>query len=114
MAGIILAGWLFTYYSLYRFRLKIDTTTVTYSSLFTRETTVQRPDITSADFAETTGALESPFTFSIRTASGEELRINAKVFSLEAVKALFDLGEKKGALEPRLKTHRRKKRKASD
>ena len=34
----------------------------------------------------------SPFTFIVRTLGGEEMRINAKVFSLEAVRELGNLG----------------------
>ncbi len=86
-------GWAFTFFGFSRFRLVINVNSVSYSSLFTRQKTIQKSEITHADFAEETGSLESPFTFVIRTDAGEEMRINAKVFSLEAVRELGNLGK---------------------
>ena len=74
-----------------RFRLVITPEAVSYSSLFTRERTVQRADIVAGGFAAHTGGFESPFTFVIRSGSGSEIRINAKVFSREAVRELCTL-----------------------
>src|SRR5664279_5720397 len=74
-----------------RFRLIITPDAVSYSSLFARERTVQRADIAAAGFAARTGGFESPHTFVIRSGSGSEIRINAKVFSRTAVRELCTL-----------------------
>lgn len=79
-----------------RFRLLITADTVTYTSLLGGQRRITRADIIVADFVESTGATESPLTFVLRTRDGTELRINAKVFSLEAVQALVDLGPSSG------------------
>ena|SRR5579864_641127 len=89
--GILTFGWAAVFFWLSRFRLLIDENSVSYSSLLTRKKTCQRSDIIHADFAKVTGSLESPFTFVICTKAGEEMRINAKVFSLEAVRELGSL-----------------------
>lgn len=74
-----------------RYRLVIAPDAVVYSSPFHRRRMIRRSEITHADFAEETGPLESPITFVIQGQAGEELRINAKVVSLNAVAALADL-----------------------
>jgi hypothetical protein len=74
-----------------RYRLVITSDAVVYASPFHRGRMIRRSDITYADFAEETGPLESPITFVLRGQTGEELRINAKVFSRKAVAALADL-----------------------
>jgi hypothetical protein len=93
--GILTGSWTFVYFSLSRFRLVITPESVSYSSLFSPRKEFPRSEITFADFAKTTGSFESPLTFSIRTKSGDEMRINAKVFSLEAVRELGSLRQTK-------------------
>lgn len=82
----------FAFIWLSRFRLVITPEFVSYSSLFGSEQTVQRSEISEARFAERTGSCESPYTFVIRSDSGREVRINAKVFSRRAVSELCSLG----------------------
>jgi hypothetical protein len=74
-----------------RYRLVITPDAVVYSSPLRRRRMIRRSDLTHAGFAEETGPLESPVTFVIQGQAGEELRINAKVFSRNAVAALTDL-----------------------
>jgi hypothetical protein len=89
--GVLALAWALVFLGISRFRLGIDAKSISYSSLFTRKRTLERSEITHADFAEVTGAFESPITFLIRTKAGEEMRINAKVFSIEAVRELCSL-----------------------
>lgn len=88
---IVTCGWTFVLCWLSRFRLSIDAESVSYSSLFTHQKKIQRSEITIANFAKVKGPFESPYAFVIRTKAGEEIRINAKVFSLEAVRELAGL-----------------------
>jgi hypothetical protein len=74
-----------------RYRLVLTPDAVVYSSPFHPRRMIRRSDITHADFAEETGPLDSPITFVIQGQASEELRINAKVFSRNAVAALADL-----------------------
>lgn len=85
---ICIAALAFAFVWLSRFRLVITPEAVTYSSLFVNEQTLQRSKISEAGFAERTKAFESPYTFVIRSSSGCELRINAKVFSPSAAREL--------------------------
>jgi len=91
--GILTGSWAFVFLWLSKFRLVITSESVSYSSLFSPKKEFQRCEIISADFAETTGSFESPFTFSIWNKSGEEMRINAKVFPLDAVRELGSLDQ---------------------
>jgi hypothetical protein len=75
-----------------RYRLVITPDAVTYSSPLLPRRMIRRSDIVHADFADETGSFESPITFIMRGRAGEEFRINAKVFSRDAVAALVDLG----------------------
>jgi hypothetical protein len=93
LIGVLTFSWAFTFFRFSRFRLLIDAESVTYSSLFISRKTFQRSEITHADFTEERGSFESPFTFVIRNKAGEAMRINAKVFSLEAVRELASLGK---------------------
>ncbi len=88
---ICLAALGFAFLWLSRFRLLITPEAVSYSSLFVPERTVQRADIAAAGFAARTGGFESPFTFIIRSGTGSEIRINAKVFSRATVSELCNL-----------------------
>jgi hypothetical protein len=92
---IAIVGWaalLFTWFWLWRFRLDFSTERVGYASLFKPYRTIQRDSIGEAAFARETSAFEGRNTFVVTGAGGEELRINAKVFSREAVQQLFQLG----------------------
>jgi hypothetical protein len=92
VTGCVLA-LAFVLYWLSRFRLIITAESVTYASLFTGTCTVRRREIAMAEFAEHTGPMESPFTFVILTKTGEQIRINAKVFPQIAVDRLMKLLE---------------------
>jgi hypothetical protein len=85
------AALAFVFLWLSRFRLLITPEAVSYSSLFGGKRTVERSDIAEAGFAARPGAFESPLTFVIRSGSGREVRINAKVFSRTAVRELCTL-----------------------
>jgi hypothetical protein len=74
-----------------RYRLVITPDAVAYSSLLHPRRKIRRSDIAHADFADETGPFDSPMTFVIRGLAGEELRINARVFSRDAVAALAGL-----------------------
>jgi hypothetical protein len=89
--AIWVAAWAFAILWLSRYRLEITADSVAYSSLFSRKRSVVRSEIVAADLADETGSFESPLTFVIRNTSGAELRVNSKVFSHEAVQALFEL-----------------------
>jgi hypothetical protein len=73
------------------FRLEISEDHVRYRSLLRGSRTVRKADIVAAHFADPPRATESPATFVIRTSSGDELRINAKPFPIEATQSLLDL-----------------------
>ena len=93
-AQIAVLGWaalLFVYFWLLRFRLEFSDERVGYRSLFRPYRSVQRDAVVEADFAKKTSTYESPFTFIVRPAAGGELRINAKVFSREALQHLREL-----------------------
>jgi hypothetical protein len=81
-----------SFVGLTRYWLAITPDAVAYSSPLRPRRTIRRADIVHADFAEETARFESPITFVIRGRASEELRINAKVFSRDAVAALVDLG----------------------
>jgi hypothetical protein len=104
-APIAVVGWaalLFTYLWLARFRLDFMSERVGYSSLFRRYSSIRRDSITEADFTSETSPFEGRNTFVVRGARGEEIRINAKVFSREALQQLFHLGPQRSnqAMEP--------------
>ena len=92
------AALLLAYRWLGRFRLEFSADAVAYAGLFTRKRAVARTEIVSAAFAERTGPFESPMTFVIRTRGGAEIRVNAKVFSPEAVRSLAALDPSAGAV----------------
>jgi hypothetical protein len=89
--SILTSCWVWVYFVLSRYRLRVDETSVSYSSLLVRNKKVERAQIAHADFAEVTGPLEGLCTFVVSTTAGEELRINAKVFSMDAVRMLCAL-----------------------
>ncbi len=76
-----------------RFRLEIGPDFVAYSSLLNARREIQKSDIVHADFAKGTGPFEGIVIFVVRSRAGEELRINAKTFSREAVASLVNLGQ---------------------
>ena len=74
-----------------RFRVTMGEEDVEVAIPFRRARHLRRTEILSVEFAERTGPLESPVTLLIRTSGGEELRLNAKVFSPAAVQDLLAL-----------------------
>jgi hypothetical protein len=83
----------FTSLWLARFKLTITAESVTYRSLFGGTRSVSRSDIVTVQHATQTSSLESPFTVVVVTRDGVSLRINGKVFPLEAARKLFGLVE---------------------
>src|SRR5262245_2636721 len=74
-----------------RFRLTFCEDEVRFASPFRRERRIVLGDVLSVEVAERTGPTESPFTLCIRLITGEELRLNAKVFPPEAARRLLAL-----------------------
>jgi hypothetical protein len=84
---VLAIGYLFLWLS--RFRLRFSSKTIKYRSLYSGEVSLLRSDIESVRFASKTGVFESPFTLIVRTTTGAEVRINAKVFPAQAVQDLM-------------------------
>ena len=74
-----------------RFRLAFLPDRLSYGSLFSGERAVPYTSIKLVTPVVWTTPLESPLTVSVQSTTGEELRINAKVFPLEAVRRLMAL-----------------------
>ena len=94
---IAVVGWaalLLAYFWLSRFRLEFSDERIGYESLFSPYRIIQRDAVADAEFARDSSSYESPFTFVVRTVTGEQLRINAKVFSREALQHLLQLTPK--------------------
>jgi hypothetical protein len=87
---IPLAGYSLTAYWLLRFRLTFASDRVTYQSLFSPTCSILYSEIRSVGRANYR-ATESPLIISVRDVTGNELRINAKVFPIEAVRKLNSL-----------------------
>ncbi len=102
LVAIAISAFLFSCFWLSRFRLEFNSERIGYASLFRPYRSIQRDTVVHADFASDTSAYESPFTFVVRSALGDELRINAKVFSREAFQHLLELGAKRSnqSLQP--------------
>jgi len=77
-----------------RFRLTFGPDQLSYASLFGSLRSLPVTAIVSVEPAGRTGPLESPLTVIVRSSSGEELRVNAKIFPREAVRRLFALGKR--------------------
>ena len=89
--GSCLAVLAFSYYWLSRFHLVIGSEFISYASLFSVRRTIRRSEIIATEFVAEPGPYETPFTIVVITESGDDLRINSKVFSLDAVRALLAL-----------------------
>ena len=87
------------YLALSRFRLIITPECVAYRSPLGGERSVRCSEIVSVKFASDTGAMESPLTLVIRSTSGPEIRMNAKVFSLEAIRCVSSLSPDNSGLK---------------
>jgi hypothetical protein len=74
-----------------RFRLAFLDDRLLYGSLFTGEGVMPYENISAISGASTTTPFESPLTVSVQSKTGEELRINIKVFPREARQRLMDL-----------------------
>jgi hypothetical protein len=92
--GLMFLPFVATLYWLSKFRLVIGPETVTYTALFAQKQTIRRHEITEAHFAKWVWVHESPFNSVLRPHGGEDVRINAKAFSAEAVQKLLALGPK--------------------
>ena len=93
------AALLFTYFWLSRFKLVITPHSLTYSSLFTGERTMELSEISTRDIHEERGLYGSRYLLELY-ARGKRLRITYKVFSLEGAHALFEAVRPNQALEP--------------
>lgn len=90
--AVPVVGFLLVALWLSRFRLTFAREEILLCLPFRGQKQLARHDILSVEFAEDTGRNESPTTLCIRTSFGEELRLNAKVFSTEAIECLLALG----------------------
>ena len=85
------AAYGFACFWLSRFRLAFLPDRLFYASLFGGERALPYQSITSIASASLTSPYESPLTVSVQSKTGEELRINIKVFPREAVRRLMAL-----------------------
>jgi hypothetical protein len=99
VAAVGIVALLFIYFWLSRFRLTINPDGLVYSSLFTGERRIRLVDITHTKMVYETGLYNFRCLLAI-TASGVTTRINFKVFSREAARALFHLVRPNQSLEP--------------
>jgi hypothetical protein len=76
-----------------RFRLTFGPDHLSYAGLFVPPRSMPIAAIVSVKPAGRTWPWESPLTVVVKFSSGEELRVNAKVFPREAVRRLFALGK---------------------
>ena len=84
-----LAVLLFTYFWLSRFKLTVTPRTITYSSLYSGERTVNLSEVEASEIVcQTFYLFYRRFLLEVRT-KDETLRINYKVFSREAVRTVF-------------------------
>jgi len=74
-----------------RFRLEFTADELRVTRPFGGERRLARADVLAVEFSPPVGRNESPFTLSIRVGDGEELRLNAKLFTREAVQSLLAL-----------------------
>lgn len=72
-----------------RFRLSFSAQQLVFAMPFQRPRRLALRDILSVEFGAESGGSGSPSVIHIRTSSGEELRLEAKVFSTEAVQRLL-------------------------
>ncbi|NOT31311.1 MAG: hypothetical protein HOP15_12770 [Planctomycetes bacterium] len=72
-----------------RFRLSFGAQQLVFTTPFQKPRRVALREILSIEFGGESGSSESPSVICIRTSSGEELRLEAKVFSTEAVQRLL-------------------------
>lgn len=73
------------------FRVVLGPEEISFSRPLRRTLRVRRADVLSVEFAESTTRTESPMTLCVRLSTGEELRLNAKIFAPSAVEQLLDL-----------------------
>jgi hypothetical protein len=86
---IPVGGYILVWVWLSRYRLVFSADHLSYQTVFASERAISYENIKSIAVASDTGAFESPYTVSVRSTGGEELRINAKVFPREAVQRLM-------------------------
>jgi hypothetical protein len=75
-----------------RFRIEIGAHELVVARPFASERRLERGDIVAVEFVAPRTRNEGPFTLAIRTRDGAELRLNAKLFTPEAVASLIALG----------------------
>jgi hypothetical protein len=86
---IPVGGYILVWLWLSGYRLAFSADRLSYRTVFAPERAISYENIKSIAPAPSTGAFESPYTVSVKSTSGEELRINAKVFPREAVQRLM-------------------------
>jgi len=89
--AIPLGGFALAALWLSRFRVTFDDVELVLCAPFQRTRRIARQDILSVELALEGEGTESPFVLCFRTSGGEELRLNAKVFSAVAVRHLLGL-----------------------
>lgn len=87
--SVPLGGYALVALWLSRFRLAFEGDGIVVTMPFRGTRRLECRDILSVEFAEETGRTESPMTLCIRTSAGDELRLNSKVFSAEAIRRLL-------------------------
>ena len=101
-AEVAAAGFavlLFIYFWLSRFRLTITPDNVIYSSLYTGERTINLAEVEGSEMIYQSGFYGGRYLLEVN-ARGIKTRINFKVFSRDAVRALFHLVGPNQSLEP--------------
>ena len=86
------AGFLAAMLWLSRFRITLDERNLTVRIPLRATQFLPRSEILTVELAEELGRTEAPMTLCIRTSNGQEVSLNAKVFSGKAVEALMRLG----------------------
>lgn len=97
---VLMALWLS------RFRITLSHEAVEIAAPFLGRRSLERREILSIEFAEESGPTEGAATLCIRTCDGQELRLNAKVFSTEAIRHLLAVGSRTQSKSPRSTTAR--------
>jgi len=82
------AGFALVALWLSRFRLTIGAEELVIGLPF-RRVRLARGDVLSVEFAEERGGKESPVILCIRTSFGQEVRLNARIFSTDAIQRLL-------------------------
>lgn len=95
--AVPLVGYALVALWLSRFRITLSHDVIEVGAPFLGGRTLERRDVLSIEFAEEPTRGEGTMTLCIRTSDGAELRLNAKVFSTEAIQHLLAIGSQASA-----------------